>query len=162
MFIEDTTQNTPIGILYQAALTTYNQPILDELSMDHVISVFRDYIAQNADLDLLTNTKFGTLLLQRISTPTSKPDIYFFLPKTGLELCYFLLDDLALDIYWNIMQPLISSHPVTSESIEHVYPCSSEHEQIIMEQLMPFLNHFPLTKAILFDSIINYPQRLYI
>ena len=161
MIIENTIINTPIHTLYSNALATHNHSILNELSMPHVISVFQEYITQDENLDLI-QSKFGVLLLQRTATPTATFDMDFFLPDSGLSLCYFLLYEIVFDHFWEMMRPAVVTQIPTDDTMDLHYICTAEQEQILYDHVSPYLKQFPLTGATLFDSVINYPQRLYI
>jgi len=157
MLYDNPTFSTPIHTVYNKALATNDSSILDELSMDHVISVFHDYLAQHPEYEFFPNTKFDPLLLQRISTDDSELDFCFFQPENGLELCYYVFDNMIYEVFMKIMEPLL---PYIGTPVHDII-CSSEQEKVIRNALSPLLNQFPLTQDVLFDSIINYPQRLY-
>ena len=150
--------SSPIHVLYDEAVATNNTAILEELSMTHVHSVFHNFLIQSTEYEFLPDSKFGPLLLQRTSGSSPDVEICFFQPENGLELCYYLLDDMVLDIFFKMMEPFAPFLPVE----ENGTPCTAEQEQTIREKLASILDQFPLTKDVLFDSVINYPRRLYI
>jgi len=157
MLFNNPTFSSPIHKLYETALAATDLPIIEEYSMEHVISVFHNHLAEHSEYELLPNSKFGVLLLQCVSSDEYQPEFCFFQPENGLELCYYILDDMMHDVFIEIMKPLLPY--IGSHLIE--IPCSSEQEKVLRDALSPILNQFPLTQDVLFDSVINYPQRLY-
>ena len=148
--------STPIQELYFHAMETNNAPILEEFDMDRVYSIFKDFIAQNPELDFVPNTKFGPVLLVSTLSPDVEVDLTLLQFHNGFELCDCLLDAMVRDIYSSILKPFR-----TTESFNNYdHPCSDAHEQIIREKVTPIRDQFPLTKELLFDSIMNYPNRL--
>lgn len=147
---------TPIQKLYYHAVENNNTPILEEYDIDRVYSIFKDFIAQNPELDFLPNTKFGPVLLQSTLSPDVEVDLTLLQIRDGFELCDCILDAMIRDLYSDILEPFRS----TASFNDYDHPCSEVHEQMLREKVSPILNQFPLTKEILFDSIMNYPDRL--
>lgn len=157
----DSLEITPIYSIYQTAIQYDSKEILDELSMCHVIAVFQDYIDHDPSLALITDTKFGVILLQNVASPDCDPDLEFLVPESGLELCYFLLGEIVYDIYYGLMLPVLSTELPTDNTMNLFHICSAEHEAMILQRIEPYLSCFPLTREALADSIFNYPNRLY-
>lgn len=117
----------PVSFSQTDALT-----IAKETSFERVFSVFRDYLLYNPEFDLVLSPKFGLILLQNTALPEKEPLLDAYLIRTGYELCYYLLEDLALTNYYEQFKD------------KNIRECSEREEMAVREYIKPFTDQFPI------------------
>lgn len=118
--------------------------IAKETSFERVFSVFREYLLHNPELDLVLSPKFGLFLIQNTAFQGSTPDLDAYLIRTGYELCYFILEDLALVTYYELFED------------RDIGECSEEEENMVRERIKMFTDQFPYTSKVVLNKLFNH------
>jgi hypothetical protein len=118
--------------------------IAKETSFEHVFSFFREYLLHNPEFDLVLSPKFGLFLIQNTALPEYTPDLDAYLIRTGYELCYYILEDLALTTYYELFEN------------RDIGECSEEEENAVRERIKSFTDQFPYTSKVVLNKLFNH------
>lgn len=139
-----TTISDPDSISYPMATSeAHALAIAKESSFEYVFSVFHDYLHHNPEFDLILSPKYGLILIQNTAKPRNEPQLDFFLVNTGYELCYYILRDLALTAYYELVNG------------KDVCECSEEEEQEVRKRIKFFTDQFPFTSEVVLIDLFN-------
>ena len=117
--------------------------IAKESSFEYVLSVFHDYLLHNPEFDLILSPKYGLILIQNTAKPKGEPQLDFFLVTTGYELSLYILEDLALTTYYELVNG------------KDVSECSEEDENVVRGRIKPFTDQFPYTSEVVLRKLFN-------
>ena len=135
----------PDSICYPASFSEADAlAIAKETSFEHVLSVFREYLLKNPELDLVLSPKFGLFLIQNTALPEYTPDLDAYLIRTGYELCYYILEDLTLATYYKLVED------------KDIGDCSEEEKNAVREHIKVFTDQFPYTSEVVLNKLFKH------
>ena len=139
------TISDPDSISYPVAASESDAlAIAKESSFEYVFSVFHDYLLHNPEFDLVLSPKFGLFLIQNTTFPESTPNLDAYLIRTGYELCYYILEDLALSTYYELFKG------------KDIGECSEEEENAVRERIKSFTDQFPYTSEVVLNKLFKH------